>query len=309
VGERFELDCFDDVLSKRLDEGEWRRILSFRQEPRILDVLYAYADIMPAFFADNLILNKVVTEEWRFYTLVFALHLNETRDPDNPLSGLTLSNLQKVCREQDVASFGRVAAILGIMQLGGYLHRRPSATDGRVKHLEPTPGFMAVVEAWTERVLRIIDASRPEDDLAGLHGAYPNFGRKMRLRGSLVMLGGWRAVRPFPEVAHFLHSDGGWMLLLPVIAQSLKAGNGRLAPVAFDLAAHGRRFGVSRSHLRRMLENAWQKGLLREPPSNGSHIVPSPQLAASFLTCMASELGYARTWALETRDDLQSCAA
>jgi hypothetical protein len=307
--ETFRLDMFDDMLSIRMDSVEWQRILAFRKQPGMFNGLFAYAEIMPEFFADNLILNKVVTEEWRFYTLVFTLHLNDTRNPDDPLSGLTLSNLQRVCREQKVASFGRVAAILGIMQLGGYVHRRPSTSDGRVRHLEPTPGFMAVVEEWTQRLLRIIDAICPEDNLAAHHRANPGFGRQMRRRGAEVMLGGWRAVPPFPEVAHFLHSDGGWMLLLPLIAQSIKTGNGGLAPVSFDLAAHGRRFGVSRSHLRRMLEGAWQKGLLAEPPRNGAHIVPTAKLAASFLTCMASELGYARAWALETRDALGLRAA
>jgi hypothetical protein len=295
----FRLDCHDEVLASRMSPAEWRRVLAFRAEPRMLEGLFAYAELMPAFFAGNAILNKVVTEEWRFYTLVFALHLHATRNPADPRSGLTLGNLQRLCVAQNVASRGRAAAILGIMRLGGYVRSRRPDIDSRVKGLEPSPAFMATVESWTHTLLRIIDHIRPDEPLAPLALERPGFGPEMRRRGAETMLRGWRALAAYPEAAHFIHSDGGWMLLLPVIAESVRRGEGGLAPVTVALDAHGRRFGVSRSHLRRLLESAWSKGLLAAPPRNGAHILPTPELAAAFIACMASELGYARGWAEE----------
>jgi hypothetical protein len=299
----FELDLCDHVLSARMPPSEWRRIVRFRNEPRILDGLFAYSDIMPEFFAGNLILNKIVVEEWRFYILAFALHLHETHDPGNPLSGLTLSNLQKLCVSQKVASRGRVAVAMGLMIAGGYIQRAGAEGDSRVKRYEPTSRFMEVIETWTNKLLQIIDVIRPGDDLARHHRNDPFFGRRMRLRGAQVMLGGWRALAPFPEVGHFIHRDAGWMLLLPVVAASTREGGEALAPVSIDLAAHGRRFGVSRSHFRRLLETAWEAGLLAQPPCNGASILPTPELAATFVTCMASELGYAHAWAMAVKEN------
>jgi hypothetical protein len=301
----FPLDLCDDALSKRMPAAEWRRIVQFRNEPRMLEGLLAYNEIMPEFFAGNLILNKIVIEEWRFYILVFALHLHEARDPSNPLSGLTLSNLQKLCVAQKVASRGRAAVAMGLMAVGGYIRRTAGQEDSRVKRYEPTPKFLEIIENWTNRLLQIIDVIRPGDELARHHREDPHFGPRMRRRGMEVMLEGWRALAPFPEVSHFIHRDAGWMLLLPVIAESTRHNGGALSSVAIDLAAHGKRFGVSRSHFRRLLETAWQAGLLAQPPRNGASILPTPELAAIFVTCMASELGYAHAWAMAAKGDAE----
>lgn len=269
----------------------------------MLEGLFAYSDIMPDFFAGNLILNKIVIEEWRFYILVFALHLHEARDPFNPLSGLTLSNLQRLCVAQKVASRGRVAVAMGFMTAGGYIRRTDREEDSRVKRYEPTPKFLDVIENWTNKLLQIIDVVRPGDELARHHREDAQFGRRMRRHGMQAMLEGWRLLEPFPEVSHFIHRDAGWMLLLPTVAESVRRGDGALSEVAIDLTAHGKRFGVSRSHFRRLLETAWQAGLLAQPPRNGASILPKPELAATFVTCMASELGYAHAWAMAAKAD------
>ncbi len=118
-----KLDVFDHKLSRRVTASEFERIVSFRDGNDIIRGLFAYNDIMPDFFAGNLILNKIVIEEWRFYILAFALYLHETRDPANKLSGLSLGNLQKLCLAQKVASRGRVAVAMGLMAMGGYIAR------------------------------------------------------------------------------------------------------------------------------------------------------------------------------------------
>lgn len=80
---------------------------------------------------------------------------------------------------------------------------------------------------------------------------------------------------------------------------------GVLAPVTINLSSFGARFGVSRSHLRRLLESAYADGLLAAPPKNGSAIMLSNHLVAAFLACMASELGNYRLWALRGRAKLE----
>ena len=47
-----------------------------------------------------------------------------------------------------------------------------------------------------------------------------------------------------------------------------------------------------------MLETAHSRGLLDAPPRNGTHIVVSPRLMASFVSWQASEFGHYRQWAL-----------
>ncbi len=61
------------------------------------------------------------------------------------------------------------------------------------------------------------------------------------------------------------------MLLLTCVAVALPESGGKtIAAISIDLSAFGRRFAVSRSHLRRILETAYDKGLLTAPPRMAS---------------------------------------
>ena len=301
----FSLDYHDAEFQKRTSAADWQRILVLRNHPGMVRGLFCYGELMPTYFSDNIILNKVVTEAWRFEMLVYTLHLHHNWNPADPSTGLTLANLTRICAAQKVASRGRVLAILSIMQVGRYLHRRRSKIDSRVVHLEPSAPFMAIVEGWNQIIFQIIDAIDEKGGIAHDHLTKPRLGSMMRERGAHVLLDGWKLLDPFPEVDHFVSRDGGWMLLLTCAAEALRPSNGaEIAPVALDLSTFGKRFGVSRSHLRRLLESAHTLGLLEAPPANGQNIVLSPLLLASFLTCMASELGNYRAWALGARDEL-----
>jgi hypothetical protein len=276
-----------------------------RQCPGFLRALEAYGDMMPAYFADNIVLNRVVTEAWRFEMLVYLLYLHDGWTPSDPRSGLTVANLQRICAEQGCASRGRVQAILGLMRVARYLRRAPAENDRRVVRLEPSEGFIGVVEGWNRRILEIIDAAVPETKLAESHRRHGRFGWRIRWHGAQTLLQGWKLLAPFPEVEHFVSRDGGWMLLLSSVAESLRLGEGReIVPVSINLHEFGARFGVSRSHLRRLLESAHIAGLLDAPPRNGAHILLSSRLVASFLGCMASELSHYRLWALQAQQEL-----
>jgi hypothetical protein len=304
------LDCLDSVLAARMPADEWRRVKAFRERPTFLDALETYAALIPPYFSNRLLLNKVVTEGRRFEMLVYLLYLHHTGDSRDPLSGLTAANFKRICAAQKVASPGRALAILGIMRIAGYLRRDRAGADSRVVRLAPTADFLDIVEGWNLAMLRIVDAAAPGARLAEAHARYPGLGVSMRTRAARALLAGWHLLEAYPEARRFIDRDGGWMLLLHCVDASLRAGARRvIAPVTVDLAAFGRRFGVSRSHLRRLLESAYGDGLLAAPPRNGSHILLARELVASFLTCMASELSFCLGIAEAARDEILDARA
>ncbi len=237
--------------------------------------------------------------------IVYSLHLYDTAAPDDPRTGLTHSRLQKLCLTHDLASPGGVTTFLGLMLLAGYLRRRRSATDRRVIHFEPTAKFIDTVEGWNRAILHCIDAIDEDAGLVHCHASHPRFGWDMRERGAQVLLAGWKPLGPFPEAHHFISKQGGFMLLLRIVAENIRQGGRReIVPVSIDLAPFGKRFGVSRSQLRHLLETAYAQGLLDAPPRNGSHIVASPRLIASFVAWQASELANYRLWGLAAKATL-----
>ena len=294
------LDEFDLEFSTRASLSDWQNILEMRNQIGFVQSVLDYHADLPARSADNAILNKVVAESGRYEILAYILYLYDTRDAAHPRSGLTATNLEKMCTSQNCASPGRVRAILGLMWAAGYLKRQQSTADSRIVHFEPTAKLMQIIDGWNHEIFRTIDRIFPADKLAQRHLSESRFGWNMRKKGTEQVLTGWRPFGLFPEVHHFIEHDAGWMLLIHCIGKMMKAsGDKTILPIAVDLAAFGKRFGVSRSHLRRILEAAYDKTLLDAPPRNGSYIVLSRRLVASYFVSMALELQFYRSHALE----------
>ena len=282
---------YDDEFAARSRPGDWALLKRLRDKPRFLDGAIAYDTLVPPVFANNLALNRLVTQIERMQTIVFTLHLFDSFDPDNPATGLTLSRLRHLCATHGLASKGGVAAFMALMTVTGYLTHQRSELDRRVVHFAPTPKFMALVDKWTEAVLTSVDVIDPGARLVAALKAHPRFGWDMREGGAQRLLGGWKPLGAFPELTHFLAAQSGWMLLCHVTAALLREGMGeKIVPVSVDLFAFGKKFGVSRTHLRRVLEIGHQKGLLDAPPRNGGYVLMSPRLLAACLTAQAGEL-------------------
>lgn len=294
----FRIDQADERLKSQLPPTIWKQLLTLRDCPNLIDGVLLYDEIMAPFYANNFILNKVVPEAWRFQMLVFTLYLADPRNSGDPRGGLTLGKLQAICQAHDLASPGRVFAYLNIMRVGGYLERKPSPDDRRVVDLEPTAKLMDTVETWNDNIFAIIDRIDPTSGLIAARGVNPGLGREMRWHSTLRVIDGYKGMDGFPEVLHFLASDGGWMLLVRIIATMLRQDRTAITPIAINLSAFASEFGVSRSHVRRILERAFQQGLLTAPPANGAHIVPSADLVCSFLAWFASYFANYRACAL-----------
>jgi hypothetical protein len=287
------IDAHDALLSSRMSVAEWQRITAFRNRPTFLAGARAHEGVAKHLFTDNLILNKVVLEAWRFQMIALTLYLHEAYDPADPRTGLTVTNLTRLCQQLDLASSGRVFAFLNLMKLGGYLTSQRSAEDSRVVHLQPTAKFMTTVEEWTEGIFIAIDAAAPEGRLVERRAARFSLGTQMRTNGARGLIEGWKPLDPFPEVALFAGTDGGWMLIEQIVAPALRHAEGlRAEPVSINLRKFAGEVGGSRSNLNRLLNKAYEQGLLDVPPRGGAEIVLSSRMLCAFLAFIASYLSH-----------------
>jgi hypothetical protein len=298
-------DSHDSIFKARTTPGDWQRILEVRDHPRYLDGVVRYDELLPQLFGNNIVLSKAVTEISRFQMIVLSLHLYDTADPDDPKTGLTFSRLQKLCREHNFASSTAVGTFLGLLLVAGYLARQRSERDTRIVHFVPTSKFISIVEQWNRAMLQSLDAIEPEGGLARLHEIHSRFGWDMRKGSAEFLLSGWQPLGPFPEVMHFLDCTGGWMLLCRVVAMMFRdTDRSQIFPVDVDLVEFSRTFAVSRTNLRRMLDSAYDKGLLVAPPRNGRHIELSQRLLDACMGAQASELATYRRAAIAVKASL-----
>lgn len=288
------LDAHDGLFASRMSAEEWQRIVDFRSRPRFLEGVRAFVGVARLLVTNNLILNKVALEAWRFQMVAVALYLHEARDVSDPRSGLTFANMAKACASIKLASNGRVFALLNLMKLGGYLKSERSSLDSRVVYLEPTSLFMAKVEDWTDGIFAAVDTVVPEGRLVERRAATFELGAQMRSSVAESLLDGWEPLASFPEVALFAGTDGGWLLIEAIVAEWLRHPDGLLhaEPVSINLRSFASDAGGSRSNLRRLLENAFEQGLLTAPPRGGANIILSPLMLCAFLTFVAHYLSY-----------------
>lgn len=307
MADLIDIRAHDALFSSRTSPEDWARIAAFRDSASFLDGVRRHEGVMQPFFAHNIVLNRVVTEVWRFQILVFALYLHDTLNPLDPRSGLTVSNLQKICTRLNLASPGRVYAFLNIMKVGGYLASARSRVDSRVVRLEPTARFVTIVEEWNDNIFASIDAAIPQSGLVALGAKHVELDRGMRTSGAEGLLDGWLPLDPFPEIFHFASTDGGWLLMEYVVLCSARVGSTiRIEPVELDLRTIAKQFGGSRSNLLRLLESSYELGLLDAPPRGGRYVLMSSRMVCAFLCFMASFLGY---FELHTRIALERIEA
>jgi len=183
---------------------------------------------------------------------MLAVHLHTS-------GGLTLPRLKEMCKAFGFLSSGRARAMLIYLQYLGYVELLGSGTPARYA---PTARF---VTSWRNHLCAALEAVRlvePSVDLVlgRMHerDTLDTFARK-----HTECLLAWAADggHDAPFIRVFTNRYAGsqivWTLLL---ADDSDFPPGK--PVTFSAAAAARRFGVSRIHIKRILDEAEREGLL-----------------------------------------------
>ncbi len=213
------------------------------------------ANMLAAADADKT-LEGIFKDAGRYVAALGAISLHVT-------GGLTLPRLKALCVAFGFSSAGRARALLNYLLYLGYVELFPARRRGSPARYLPTGRFVsawrrhlraaleaaAVVEPAVKRVLDRLD----EPDI---------FNAVVRIQ-SEGLLEEARAADPDMAVLRaFLNHHAGIQLVW-LILSAPEEGFPPRRPVAIALAGAARRFGVSRIHLRRLLEAARDAGLLR----------------------------------------------
>jgi hypothetical protein len=264
----------------------------FRANPAFQDAVRLNAESLLGFYEGHPLLNKLVSEEARWMIGGFAMFLHFTRDPDDPTSGATPARIQQLCATYRIASPGRVTAMIGLMQLGGHLVQKRVDSDRRVRRLEPTEEMLAYARPHLAAHLGPLDLLCPGAGYLGHFQRNPEFLARYYREAGRLYFAGVRLFEALPRMRMFTGRDAGYMILLRMW---LSDREGRLpprilAPQSFQEL--GRRFGVSRAHVRALVETCCAEGLMRSHAEGGREIEILPPLVDQFEDCLALQLAF-----------------
>jgi DNA-binding MarR family transcriptional regulator len=175
---------------------------------------------------------------------------------------ITLTAIQDLCREIGLASAGRAQAILFQLRAIGYLKPDPSHTDRRSRRYVPSLEMQSALRQVITDELRAFSVIEPEAGQAADRFDEPGFYRAFLLRFGEGIVDAMK-VKPVRIVSLFAERNAGTLILCDIMASAERRDvyppRSRLKMSITDLA---QKFGVSRSHVFRLLRDAEKQGLL-----------------------------------------------
>lgn len=262
----------------------------FRAHPGFQDSVRITAEAILAMYVGQPLLNKLVSEEARWLVGGFAMFLHFTRDTSDPASGATLARIQTLMSAHRLASPGRVAALVALMRMSKHLIQVTAETDRRIKRLEPTPAMLAVAKPWLAGHLEALNCLGVNQDFRAELEQDPEFLVRFYREAGERFFAGIRVIEATPEIRLFMGRDAGYMVLLLLW---LSDPTGQMPPrgtVSMPYDKAGRQFGLSRAHVRKLMDEAAAKGFVRVHAEGGRAIEVLPPLVDLFETSHALQL-------------------
>ena len=246
--------------------------------PRFAAARAAFVDAVLAFHEGDPFSSRLLVEAMRQVTfnLIVSLHLRY--DASDRTTWPTPRRLKDELAIFGLASGRRVDALVARLVHHGYVESRPAEQDGRMRILSPTDKMMALDRDWLAYQYVPLHVMFPDPGYAEPLARDPAFQRAQRLialgfsgKGAEIMAGN-------PAIMRFMNHDAGVLVLIKLIQMSaaLEAAEG------LSYADIGARFGVSRTHVRTLLQDAAQHGDVSLVGRGGRLVELKPAILRAF---------------------------
>jgi len=269
-GAKFSLD---DLNNGPLSDGP---VAALRSHPGLPDAMCAAAGAIVAIARKPPL---IISDLGRFVIGNLALYLHYSRDPADPSSGLAASRLKALCAEQKVCSKGRALAAMALMRNAGDLVPATCQVNQRLRLLVPTEKLINACRQYWEAIFRgvAVVIPRRSDAIAALQ-CEDVLAAFLRTFGG-YFCAGMRMFKPGTGLTPFAQRDAALAILLSLLVASEQNRRAGSAPaVRISIAEFGRRFGVSRPQVVRVLDNAVDASLIERSGRDGLEIMVLPRL-------------------------------
>jgi hypothetical protein len=244
-------------------------IAALRSHPRFPEALRRVTKAWVDLYRGNRLLNLMVNDRGRFFVSLLTLHLHRVSCDEDPRPGLTVNRMKRLCVEHKICSRGRAEALIVLMRLFGYLAPAPGTADRWRRWLVPTDVMLKLHQDRARATLEAMAVVMPEIERILPHVERPDFVVAHVSSFCDQLLRGFRVPQHVPDIAGFVDRNAGIVIVMSIVLAGDPADT--FPPtglVSISQSAIARRFGVSRVHVRRLLNYAIEEQFLERTSPN-----------------------------------------
>ncbi|MEA3109228.1 MAG: hypothetical protein QOI88_3833 [Gammaproteobacteria bacterium] len=266
----------DDLLANLSSHRSREEILA---HPRFAEARVALIDAMLALYEHEPFLNRLLLEAGRnvVFTVIMCLHARYRED--DPATWPTLRLLTQEMAGFGLASPRRIADLVSRLVKTGYLEQRPLARDRRIRILTPTETMIEQDLDWLVSHYAPLQVLYPDPGYVPIMRRDRKFQQKHRLVAASLFPFAAQLLARNPTMVQFMVREAGMMIVIKLLQLG---GPDVGAALEISYADVGARFGVSRTQVRNLLEEAEQGGLVRLSRGKAQSVQLLPPLVEAF---------------------------
>jgi DNA-binding MarR family transcriptional regulator len=265
---------------ERLVGGKLR--LSFDEilnHPRLPEARRDYLDSFLKVYGGDPFLVRLLLQAGRFFVFHSAAVLEAAQDPSRRETWFTVSALKQQLALFGYASERQVDHLVARLREVGFLEQHRAPGDGRVRLLATTDKFRAHHTEWLAAHYVPLSTLYPDHDYSLVLSRNRAF-HVLHCRASLPFNpAAARFMMTLPDTLLFFAHAAGPLIQNAVLKTAMDAGDPNAAVPYMEAAD---RFGVSRTHVRSLMNAAQSAGLVRIVGRGGHRIEILPRFWASY---------------------------
>lgn len=224
-------------------------------------------------------LNRLLLEVGRNVLFVVVMCLDAAYDENERSTWPTLKYLKESMATFGLASPRRIADLVSRLIKTGYLKQVTSSADRRIRVLRPTEKMFAQDQDWLVSHYVPLQILFPSPGYRPIMSRDRVFQKHHRLVSrSLFPLAGQIMARN-PTMMQFMTREAGMMIVIKLL--QLAGPDGDLTQ-AISYSDIGARFGVSRTQVRKLLQDAEENGLVTVAEGRNLSVRLMPALICAF---------------------------
>jgi DNA-binding MarR family transcriptional regulator len=261
----------DDPAIARLIGGAPRITIEHAlRHPRFPEARRLYLERFLAVYGDDPFLVRLLVESGRFLVFLIAATLEAAHDPERRESWFTIGRLKEQMALFGLASGRHVDHLVARLCAVGFMEQQPSPEDRRIKILRTTEAMRAHDRDWIAAHYTALTVLYPEHDYSLAMRKTRDFQFAYRRVGMALLPLGAKLLFSVPDMMLFFDRAAGHMILAALLRDAMAAPEHPHAAVPY--ADVGDRFGVSRTHVRKLLVAAEELGLVKLHARGGRRV-------------------------------------